>query len=202
MAWAFLRLMLNPQDTNRVFDIGESLYQLGKFEYAKKIFLADPANAQLVNSRKLLKNFNLQELKKLPEGSLGRSYADHMIRLNLDPEFFREMETTQDVGYIIMRMRQTHDWWHIMTGFDTSVPGEISLQTFYATQVGLPIHAVLVGLGFLRAGLKEPSLLPQLLQAVQQGYALGKKAKPLFPFDWEANWDRALSDLRTEMGLN
>jgi len=30
---------------------------------------------------------------------------------------------------------------------------------------------------------------------------MGKKAKPLFPLDWEANWQTPLADLRREYGV-
>lgn len=201
LAWGLLRLVSNPEDTDRVFDIGEALKDLGKFQHAYLQILNRPEYMDVIRQRKLMQSYSLLDLRKLPEGSLGRTYAEHMIKNNLDPEFYRSLEIKTDLDYIILRQRQTHDWWHIATGFDTSIAGEISLQTVYATQTGLPIHTMLIALGFLRVALKDMALLPQLLEAVNKGYQLGKKSKSLFIYDWEKNWSKPLADVRIELNI-
>jgi ubiquinone biosynthesis protein Coq4 len=35
-----------------------------------------------------------------------------------------------DTSYLLLRLRQTHDLWHVVTGFSTNVPGELGLKAF------------------------------------------------------------------------
>ena len=53
------------------------------------------------------------------------------------------MVTASDAAYVELRLSQTHDLWHVITGFDTMVAGEIGLQAFHLTQFPHPLGAVL-----------------------------------------------------------
>jgi ubiquinone biosynthesis protein COQ4 len=150
--------------------------------------------------RFLIERFDLDSLAKLPEGSLGKSFVDHMRKNNLDPHFYRTRNIENDTSYFIMRMRQTHDLWHVVTGFDTSIPGEIALQAFMIAQTHAALSPILLGGSMLRVGLKEPQHLPAVMDAIVDGYQLGKKMKSLFAVDWEKEWAASLLELRTRLG--
>jgi ubiquinone biosynthesis protein COQ4 len=119
--------------------------RLGLMQELTKKANLDADSLRLISERKLLKNIELHELQKLPAGTLGRVYADHMIALNLSPEFYEVLQIDNDDSYIMMRMRQTHDLWHMITGFDTSIPGELGLQGFMMSQSHSPSSALLIG---------------------------------------------------------
>lgn len=206
--FAYARLLLslfkisrNPENTEAVFDIGESLYALGANEVARVKFEKDPASVAVIEKRKLIQPYSLQELQKLPAGTLGRTYADHMISLKLDPNFYRQLEIKNNTVYVMMRMRQTHDLWHVVTGFNTTVPGEIGLQAFMAAQTAVPLSPVLIAGSLFQTAVKKHELLEPIMENIISGWKMGKASKPIFGFDWEQNWATPLSEIRSQYGI-
>ena len=111
------------------------------------------------------------------------------------------MTSKSDAEYVELRLSQTHDLWHIITGFDTSVIGEIGLQAFHLPQFPYPLATMLVANSLISTTLKEPELLPHLLEAIAQGFQMGKAAKPLFAQKWEDGWEKPLSQWQAELNL-
>ncbi len=207
-AWARTRLFFNllilandPEKTDVVFDVADILNTLGAADEAKRRIAADPRNVAVIENRKLLNAINLSELAKLPEGSLGYEYASHMLRLKLDPEFYRKREIKSEFDFIVMRMRQTHDLWHIATGFQTTVSDEIGLQAFTMAYMALPLPIGLVGSSLLKTLLSAETKTGELIDAIAKGCNLGKRVDGLFSFDWEANWLTPVIEIRKRMNL-
>lgn len=59
------------------------------------------------------------------------------------PSYALVAEHLNDVVYGELRLSQTHDLWHVITGFDTTVVGEIGLQAFHLTQFPYPLASAL-----------------------------------------------------------
>jgi ubiquinone biosynthesis protein Coq4 len=55
-----------------------------------------------------------------------------------------------------LRLSQTNDLWPVITGFDTTVTGEIGLQAFHLTQFPYPLGAVLMAQALLSATIGAP----------------------------------------------
>jgi ubiquinone biosynthesis protein Coq4 len=60
---------------------------------------------------------------------------------------------------------------------------------------------MLVGISLISATLKEPEMLPKLLEAIVQGFQMGKTAKPLFAQKWEEGWEKPLAQWQTELNI-
>jgi len=195
------KMSRNPEDTNQVFVMADSLYALGLSNQMCTKIMQDEKSRQLVKSRYRLKPIHLLELQKLPVGTLGRTYADHMISNGLSPDFFPTRQLVNDVNYMIMRNRETHDLWHVISGFDTSRVGEIGLQGFMMAQIQAPLTSLLVGGSLIRAGLMAPTQLLPLWKVISGGYQMGLEAKPIYALDWEAHWATPLNDLRNIYGV-
>ena len=197
---SLLRLVRDPGQTDLVFDIADRLYSLGAFGDAKFRLESDPDSLKLIRERRLIEKMDLDQLLKCPPGSLGHAFATHMKALGFDPEFFRKREIDSDIAFIVMRLRQSHDLWHVVTGFKTDVPGEIALQAFTLAYLALPLPAILVAGSLLRAALTNDKL-GEKADAVSRGTSLGLRARGLFSYDWEANWSKPLEDVRRELNL-
>jgi ubiquinone biosynthesis protein Coq4 len=202
LVWALIRATMNPENTTAILTVGEAMYHIGATETARAKMMSQPDVVEVIKSRKQLAPVNLQELQKLPPGTLGRAYADHMIGNNLNPNFYKNLEITNDYVMTVMRLRQTHDLWHVVTGFSTSVEDELGLQAFMFAQTASPLPPLLIGLGILKSGLKTRHMTQPILDRVSLGWMMGKKAKALFPIDWEANWQTPLSQLRQDYNVD
>jgi ubiquinone biosynthesis protein Coq4 len=199
---AMLTMSRNPEDTSQVFVMADCLYALGLSDQMTAKIMQDEKSREMIKARHKLKPIQLLELQKLPAGTVGRVYADHMISRGLDPNFFPTRELHNDMNYMIMRNRETHDLWHILPGFDTSRTGEIGLQAFMMAQIQAPLTSLLVGGSLLRAGLSAPQQLVPLWKVLVGGYQMGLQAKPVYALDWEAHWATPLAELRNIYGVH
>ena len=196
--FGLMRVANNPNNTAAALAIAERLRELGLVEAEERKLMSDPESAVVIANRKTLGRINLQKLNELPDGSLGKVYSTHMLNLGLDPEFFKNIEIVDGITLGMMRLRQTHDLWHVMTGFDTSVPGELGLQAFMLAQTDSPLSPLLIGGRLFAVAIKDPSEVPLILESVTRGWTLGKNSKPLFPIDWEANWETPLHEMQNK----
>jgi ubiquinone biosynthesis protein COQ4 len=192
------RIARNPENTQAALDIGKCLRKLGLLASQMKRHQLTPATVEFISNRTLLPAYSLLDLQNLPLGSVGRTYADHMIHNGLNPNFYDRIEGTDDIAYIMMRMRETHDLWHIMTGFGTTVPEELGLQAFMYAQIRTPLATILIAGRTLVATFKNPEEVPKIFDQVTKGWTMGNKAKQLFSYRWENNWSTPLSQARAE----
>jgi ubiquinone biosynthesis protein COQ4 len=198
---SLIRVTGNPDKTELIFDIGDRLYSLGSYDEVKHRLESDPESRRVINERKLLGKIDLDRLLTCPTGSLGHTYAIHMKSLGLDPDFFRTREIEGDVAFAVMRMRQTHDLWHVVTGFKTDVADEIGLQAFTLSYLAFPLPAILIGGALLRAAIKN-AMIGSLANSIARGMTLGSQVNGLFAYDWEANWAKPLGEVRRELNLH
>jgi ubiquinone biosynthesis protein Coq4 len=49
--------------------------------------------------------------------------------------------------------------------------------------------------------LYKPELLPVVMDAITEGWALGRRARSLMAVHWEEYWESPLAELREEYGL-
>jgi ubiquinone biosynthesis protein COQ4 len=195
---ALARVAKNPKNTKTALAMAERLQNLGLLEAELEAVSKSPAAVEVIKSRKMMSQIDLHMLKAMPEGSLGHTYSTHMLSLGLDPEFYKTLEIKDDVSFVMMRLRQTHDLWHVTTGFDTSTPGELGLQAFMLAQTNTPLAPLLIGGRLFAVAIKDPQEVPLIIESVATGWRMGKKAKHLFPIDWEKYWQTPLAEFQQE----
>jgi ubiquinone biosynthesis protein COQ4 len=161
----------------------------------------DPACAELIRDRYIPPVHDLEVLLTYPPESLGYIYAVTMKKTGLDPNLHLGMTAESDAHYVELRLSQTHDLWHVVTGFDTSVIGEIGLQAFHLPQFPYPLATMLIANSLISSTLMAPETLPQLLVAIAQGFQMGKTAQPLFAQKWEEGWEKPLTQWQAELNL-
>ncbi len=193
-----MKISSNPNNSAAAIAIADRLRDLGLLDAEEQKISSDPASAEVIRQRKLMGKIDLNELNLLPEGSLGKVYSSHMLALGLNPEFYQSIDVVDGITLGMMRLRQTHDVWHIMTGFDTSVPGELGLQAFMLAQTASPLAPLLIGGRLFAVAVKDPLEASAIIDHVARGWLLGKNSKPIFAIDWEKNWETPLAQLQQE----
>ena len=170
--------------------------------------LADPLAREMLADRYLSPSPDVEYLESLPDGSLGKEFACYLRENNLDANLLRESafiaahhERGEDAGYLAERGFQLHDLFHVLTGFDTTQLGEVRVVSFTVAQTPAPYPAMIIASRPLQMVLYKPELLPIVMDAITEGWALGRKAKPLMVVHWEEHWERPLAELRQEYAL-
>lgn len=136
-------------------------------------------------------------LRALPEDTLGGAYARFLDAHGITPDAFERLPDVADirVAKLMLRLRQTHDLWHVLTGYEPDVAGELLLQAFMYAQTRAPGSLLLVVFGTLRWQKLDAAYLKQLREAFRRG----KATKFLLPVHWEALWETPLRDVRAAL---
>jgi ubiquinone biosynthesis protein Coq4 len=200
-----LRIARDPNRLDEVFklfDAGSKL--LEGSESAKRILASlkrDAPGVSAFRDRPRL-DVDLAQLRSLPVGTLGYEFAAHMDRLGLDPAALPKLEASDEFNYVVAYLYDTHDVWHVVTGFATDVAGELGLQAFYLAQ----FPATLAGM-ILLAGLANTLFLnfedrDARMTAITRGWLLGKRASSLFGVRWSELWSTPLGEVRAQLRLD
>lgn len=196
----FIAFANDPNQTAALFDIADGLRQTdlyGQFiEYAH----SHPDITQILQERYFSPTPDLDELLNCPQHSLGYHYAAEMKRTGLQPDFYRKITVEDDYSYIALRMRQTHDIWHIVTGFGTNLADEMGLQAFTLAQTRSPLAVAILAATVIYA-LKSSTSLNPVVERMQQGWKMGENAHPFLAQKWEEYWEKPLSEWRADLNI-
>jgi ubiquinone biosynthesis protein COQ4 len=205
LAIALLRKVLNnPEDTEQVL-VFLGVINSGRASKARVArFFADPEGAVLYAEHRTIDSstVDIDQLAALPEGTLGHAYAAFLRSHGLTPEVFDGAPpgiVNPLRSYVVQRMRQTHDLWHVVTGCETDTPGELALQAFTYSQTRSPGSAFLAVFGALRRVREQHDV--GILRDVLTLYRAGRRAGRLPTFAWEDHWATPLAEVRTMLGL-
>lgn len=170
-----------------------------------------PSILRMVEEGRDARAFDLDELAHYAPGTLGYSYRQFMIANGLKPDFVPTVQGIDESGIFSRRMSQTHDLWHVVTGYKTDLLGEFCNAGFYMGQfhahggedahVLMRLSATLVAAASLYAALFDLVLCRKALAGVVEGWHKGQQAKPLFDVRWEQMWDRPLNDICDELDV-
>ena len=141
--------------------------------------------------------YNIDELAKLPPDTLGGAYARHMKTNGLRPDFYNVVPARHRMHYLRLRIRQTHDIWHVLTGLGTDEFDEVTLQAFYSGQFPNSTGAIIAIAAFLKSILRGRfDELTKHMESFAEGFSAGKRSSSLIAVKWEEMWSEKLETLR------
>ena len=203
---AVWRLVRDPADTDEaaVVEIGFARTRLGRrfarWEEVIAALSSDPRTASAMRERRPCEPIDLEALARLPEGTLGRVFADHCRARGLNPNLVYIPPTTE-IDWLLHHLYLTHDLWHVVTGWGNDETGEYGLGSFYLAQLGAPpFFGFLLSIAGFSTVLRRRSFA-DFMEAVVAGYEMGKQAEPLFGIGWSMLWSVPLADVRKRFGL-
>lgn len=159
-----------------------------------------PQGRRAFQERPRLGIVDLQQLHQLPENTLGYLYADHMLKNGLTP--LQAGDADNNYTFLAAHITETHDIWHVVTNCDTNITGEIQLEAFYVAQLyASRFWLALLAKNLLKAILFHIELSEQYMDALAQGWVMGKQARPLFGIQWNTLWETPLEDVRASLNI-
>ncbi|MBW4683726.1 MAG: ubiquinone biosynthesis protein [Komarekiella atlantica HA4396-MV6] len=198
---AFLTLLIDDSgNLGAVEKLSTGLVDTHAFEVAVEAMKLKPEVAEIIAERYMAPPHDLEALLQYPKDSLGYTYASSMKQSGFQT-LAAEVEIDSDTSYVENRWQQTHDIWHIITGFDTSEIGEIGLQAFYLAQFQLPLASMLIANALISITLFQPEVLSPLLGAIAKGWQMGQTAKPLIAQKWEEAWEKPVKVWQLELNV-
>ena len=202
IAYSLLRLVGDMNRTDNVFKISSTFSSSDILEPLCLHYARVPLGAKAFVEQPRLGPIDFETLSNLPDHSLGRTYAQHMLARKLNPNFFPKLIETDRYAFLLTHLYETHDLWHVVTGFDTDVVGELGLQAFYLAQAPMgPIPPAVIAAGLLNSLLYERTTVRDRMEAIARGWRMGTAAKPLFGVPWANYWETNVEEIRDRFDI-
>jgi ubiquinone biosynthesis protein COQ4 len=210
-AWRHMqKLIANKEDTEQVFHIIEALNGRS-FEKNFKAFMASPEGPKLLRERQYLPPIldDHSWIEKLPEGTVGRAYVEFMRREGLsaqglveESEKFRSKAREFDDDYLwyANRLRDTHDLFHVLSGYNRDALGEASLLAFTYSQTPGPGVLFIAFMG-CRTIAKHAPKEARIMDCFREGKRNGAKAEKIMRQDIVALMHEPLDAARARLGI-
>ena len=189
-------------ELSSVADLVDNMIDSPQMVDSVRRFRAVPGGAAMLEGRYPPLQPDIDGLIQLPEGSLGRVYAELIRRLNYDPEFFRPRPTSSEAQWLTQPVATTHDIHHVVAGFATMPVGESGVLAITAAQLGFPAYVLLTTAAQLASFRFQTDRFEELSCAVAHGMAIGHQAQCLVAARWEEGWERPVSEWRQQLGIS
>ena len=203
-AWRVSRDLTNTNEA-AIVEIGFSRSRLGRrfagWGQVAAELSADPQTASALRGRHRLGPIDLRALELLSPGTLGWVFATHCSSREIDPNLV-SVPANNDAEFVMAHLFESHDLWHVVTGWGNDELGEVGLGGFYLAQLGLPLIALMLVLILINTITKRPTTLRARMDALVAGYQMGRSARPLFGLRWNEMWTKPITEIRQELKLD
>ena len=200
VAAASLRLVRDPNRLNEVIAVADELGASASFAPIVAYAHGLPDGPAMFRDRPRV-DLELARLRTLPIGSFGRATAEFLDARHLDPANLPHRPAHDDSSWLRAHLYETHDLWHVVTGFDTDVAGEAGLQAFYLAQFPARLSALLLTLIGFNTFLYAFDDRDPRMEAIARGWQLGKTARPFIGVRWAELWQLPLAEVRARLGV-
>jgi len=167
--------------------------------YAKRaeMLRQTPRGRKLLEERKTVpgEGLSLEDLSNMPEGTLGHAFASYFEDNGIEP-FSYEYPVLSDGEFLYKRYRETHDIHHILTGYGIDPLGEIELQAYYWSNLGLR-HAAIISLVSLPYAIVQDGIggLETYVKRIRAAFRRGKASPNILAIEFEGLWETPVSEL-------
>ncbi len=204
---ALKRLLSDKEDTGRVFEIMRALNgDSTARNYAR--LLGTASGGRIAYERVELAPRLMDDawLDGFAAGTVGAAYRDFIRSENISAEGLAEIsrqrrarvDEAHPYAWYGRRTRDSHDLWHILSGYHRDGLGEACLVAFSFAQtraLGWALIALGAGLRALKAGRRMHA------HAIWQGYQRGKAARWLPGEDYLALMAESLETARRRLNI-
>ncbi|KAJ3124609.1 Ubiquinone biosynthesis protein [Physocladia obscura] len=201
---AGFKALSNPSREDMVAALGELTGQFAVQSMRRRMVL-DATGRRILRDRPLINTstVSLDKLRSLPKNTLGRAYVNFLDNECVSPDTRTPVnhmpEADEELKYVMLRYRQVHDFFHVLTGLGTKLEEEIAVKWFELAQTGLPVALLSGVLGPLRLNSQDRKLLfsehvPWLVQC-------GANSKFLMNLYYEEIFEENINDVRKNCGV-
>lgn len=203
------KLIADKEDTAQVFEIMRALSGNSAPNGYRKM-LSTPRGGRIAYEREELceRLSDFDWLDSFQPGTVGHAYREFLRPRGFTAEGLAEESRKAEGGEIDAkhpfawygrRMRDVHDVWHVLTGYQTDGLGEACVVAFSYAQtksLGFALIAVAAAHQYEKLGNGHP-----YRRAVLEAWRHGRKAAWLPSLDYVALFSENLEDARARLGI-
>ena len=178
-------------------------------KYTYKKMLESRIGGKMAFNNEEIMNY-IPALRDRPEGSVGRRSYEifkeeqlKVIKISRRQANEKWIEAEHPYSWMARRYRDTHDFWHVLTGYPTTIDGEMCLAMFSFAQTR-SLSWLIIGLTILfdlGRPFKERDLTLTRLKMAYEAYKNGKRAEFLLAEDYDKLLSENLEDARDRLNV-
>jgi ubiquinone biosynthesis protein COQ4 len=207
---AMKKLREDPDDTAQAIRvIGALSGNSGKRLF--KRFSGSPRGQQILREKRDLFSLmnDVQRLKAMPEGSLGRAIADWYQLEELSAQGLtdaseaafseggpRQAKLSSDEDLFSKRLLDLHDVFHVLTGYGRDLLGESAVLAFTLPQTKNPGIAYLVLDALRSSGWNSTEG-----KLIREAFRRGRRCEWLVDQNWETLFEQPIDEVREKLGV-
>jgi len=206
---AMRELFANPDDTQQVFEIIEAMQgpalvrmhsRLQKSKQGRRLLSEQPDLVPLLKDR--------EALRALPEGTLGRAYLAFVEREGISADglvsassISRRRDEAAELRWIRDWLRDTHDLWHTVLGYQGDLVGEAAILAFSHQQTGNIGVGMIATVAWFKIGrVTDRSIGAR--DVIVDGRRRAKRTAWFIEVPWHEWLARPVEDVRRDLGVD
>jgi ubiquinone biosynthesis protein COQ4 len=205
---AFRKLIADKEDTRQVFEIMRALSgrSIGR-GYSRMLKTVEGGRQAFLREELAHHLDDPVWLARFEPGTVGATYREFRNARGFTAEGLADearkiaapVDAQHPVVWYSRRIRDVHDIWHVLTGYQTDALGEACVVSFSYAQTG-NLGFLVIGWGAAREIQRENRSIPAR-RAVWQAYRNGRAARWLPGLNYEALFAEPLDLARARLGI-
>ncbi|KAI1463667.1 Coq4-domain-containing protein [Daldinia caldariorum] len=193
---------LDPYRGDMIAALGEATASPYFIERLRRAMLASPTGRRILRDRPRITSasLNLPHLRTLPPGTVGGTYAAWLDREGVSPDTRGGVRFIDDeeCAYVMQRYRESHDFYHALTGLPIVREGEVALKAFEFANTLLPM----TGLAVLALATLKPAERSRFFR-IYGPWAVrnGVRSDEVINVYWEEEMETDVDALRARLGI-
>ncbi|KAH7037119.1 coenzyme Q biosynthesis protein Coq4-domain-containing protein [Microdochium trichocladiopsis] len=193
---------LNPWRGDLIAIFGETTASPYFIERLRRAMLSSPTGRRILRDRPRItsESLNLPYLRTLPKNTVGGTYVAWLDREGVSPDTRTSVRYIDDeeCAYVMQRYRESHDFYHALTGLPVVREGEVALKAFEFANTVLPM----TGMSVFSVTTLKPAERKRFWR-VYGPWALknGLRGQEVINVYWEEEMETDVDELRRRLGI-
>lgn len=194
--------LVNPYRGDLIAACGEATATPYFIYRLRRAMLSDATGRRILRDRPRITStsLDLPRLRTLPATTVGGNYVAWLDREGVSPDTRPGVQYIDDeeCAYVMQRYRESHDFYHALTGLPIVREGEVALKAFEFANTLLPM----TGFACLAVGTLKPSERKRFWE-VYGPWALrnGMRSQEVINIYWEEEMETDCEVLRKRLGI-
>ncbi|KAI0509159.1 coenzyme Q biosynthesis protein Coq4-domain-containing protein [Xylaria bambusicola] len=193
---------LDPRRGDLIAALGEATATPYFANRLRRAMLASPTGRRILRDRPRITStcLDLPRLRALPPSTVGATYVAWLDREGVTPDTRAGVRYVDDeeCAYVIQRYRESHDFYHALTGLPVVREGEVALKAFEFANTLLPM----TGLSVLAVATLKPAERRRFW-GIYGPWAVrnGLRSEEVINVYWEEELETDVRDLRARLNI-
>ncbi|KAI0390664.1 Coq4-domain-containing protein [Xylariaceae sp. FL0594] len=193
---------IDPRRGDLIAALGEATASPFFASRLRDAMLSHPVGRQILRDRPRITStsLDLPRLRSLPPNTVGGTYVAWLDREGVTPDTRAAVRYVDDeeCAYVVQRYRESHDFYHALTGLPVVREGEVALKAFEFANTLLPMTGLSV---FAVLTLKKKER--ERFWSIYGPWAVrnGLRSEEVINVYWEKELETDVQELRDRLGI-